>query len=90
MNKSKTVIYFDRSGNVAKIKSNAGATRNNKAAFYLHCNDVEPTFGMKLRRFFRRLRSELRFRADITVSQVVGSELAAEVPYIGLEEYAGD
>lgn len=53
MRKAKTTIYFGRDGEVDRIVSSAGPTRNNKAAFFLHCNDVQPTFGMKLRRFFR-------------------------------------
>ena len=69
MKKSKTVIYFDRSGNVVKITSSAGRTRNNKAAFYLHCNDVQPTFGVKLRRFMRRLFNFIRYQADLIIRE---------------------
>lgn len=69
MKKSKTTIYFDRSGNVAKIKSGAGRTRNNKAAYYLHRNAVEPTFGVKLRRFSRRLFNFIRYQADLIIRE---------------------
>ena len=73
MRKAKTTIYFGRDGEVDRIVSSAGPTRNNKAAFLLHCNDVQPTFGMKLRRFL--------LRARLTVLHY-----AAAMPYIGLLE----
>lgn len=69
MKKSKTVIYFDRSGNVVKITSSAGRTRNNRAAFHLHCNDVQPTFGVKLRRFSRRLFNFIRYQANLIIRE---------------------
>lgn len=47
---------------------------------------TEPTFGMKLRRFFRRLMNEFRRIADEACDYIVGSPAAAEMPYIGLEE----
>ncbi len=69
MKRAKTTIKFDRNGNVVKITSNAGFTRNNKAAFYLHCNDVQPTFGVKLRRFMRRLFNFIRYQADLIIRE---------------------
>lgn len=69
MKRAKTTIKFDRNGNVVKITSSAGFTRNNKAAFYLHCNDVQPTFGVKLRRFFRRMFNFIRYQADLIIQE---------------------
>ena len=82
--RAKTTIRFDRNGNVAKITSNAGFTRNNKAAFHLHCNDVQPTFGVKLRRFFRRLRLTIRHYAE--AAHYNRHHPAALMPYIGMED----
>lgn len=49
--------------------------------------EMQPTFTMKLRRFFRRLRTELSYRIDELCSYIVGSQKAAELPYIGIEEH---
>lgn len=84
MKKSKTTIYFDRGGNVRKITSNAGPTRHNKAAYYLHRNDVQPTFGMKLRRFIRRVRLTVRHHAEYAAYN--RTHPAASMPYIGMLE----
>lgn len=82
--RAKTVIKYDKNGNVKKIVSSAGQTRHNKAAFELHCNNTEPTFGMKLRRFMRRVRLTALHYAD-NVSYNCHHPAAA-MPYIGIEE----
>ena len=87
MRKAKTTIYFGRDGEVDRIVSNAGPTRNNKAAFLLHCNDVQPTFGMKLRRFLLRARLTVLHYADKASFEKHHS--AAAMPYIGLESGVG-
>lgn len=88
MRKAKTTIYFGRDGEIDQIVSNAGPTRNNKAAFFLHCNDVQPTFGMKLRRFLLRARLTLLHYADKANFEKHHS--AAAMPYIGLESGVGN
>ena len=77
MRKSKTIIFFDRNGNVAKIKSSAGATRNNRAAFYLHRNAAEPTFGMKACRFIKSAMKNIRkfFRCAYAVVKLQAAEI---------------
>ena len=43
------------------------------------------TFGKKLRRFIRRVSSEIQYHAETTaVNHIVGSEQAAKSPYIGM------
>lgn len=84
MRKAKTTIYFGKDGEVDRIVSSAGPTRNNKAAFLLHCNDVQPTFGMKLRRFLLRARLTILHYADKASFEKHHS--AAAMPYIGLLE----
>lgn len=51
----KVVIDYDRHGNVRKISGDVGQTRMNRAAYTLWRGEIEPSFGYKLRRFFRRL-----------------------------------
>jgi len=42
-------------------------------------------FGAKLRRFIRRVSSEIQYHAETTaVNHIVGSEQAASLPYINL------
>lgn len=43
---------------------------------------TESTFGMKLRRFFRRLMNKLSRIADEACDYIVGSPAAVEMPYI--------
>lgn len=76
---SKTTVFFDRDGKVIDIISNAGRTRNNRAAYYLHCNMTNPPLRQKLRR-----RWEYRF--DNIIGRIVGSENAADEPFIGFEK----
>lgn len=94
MRKAKTTIYFGRDGEVDRIVSSAGPTRNNKAAFLLHCNDVQPTFGMKaqaivktaaknVRRFFRCAYIAVKLQAaEIERAQAArkGAEICPALP----------
>lgn len=76
-------IKYDRAGAVKKIKGNIGRTRANRAALELWKGNIEPTFGYKLRRFIKRIATEISARAAIFCDE--GSVKA--VPYIGLEEH---
>lgn len=81
----------DRTGEVKKAKANVGEndgrTRMNRAALKLWRGEVEPTFGYKLRRFFKRLFTNISARAAYAAAyHTVGSQQACEVPYICLEE----
>jgi hypothetical protein len=79
-------IKFDRkTGKVKKITGNIGQTRANLAAFQLWRGNIEPTRWYKLRRFFKRLSTEISARAILATEY--HSERFDEVPYIGLEEH---
>lgn len=80
---AKTVIYYSKSGEVKKIKSNAGRTRHNKAAFELRRNNVEPPTRYKLIRFIRRIVWTLK---HYYIKRRYYSEQAAIIPPIGLFE----
>lgn len=73
-------IKYDRTGAVKKIKGNIGQTRANRAARELWQGNVEPTFGYKLRRFIKRLATEISARAAIFCDE----DSVKAVPYIGL------
>ena len=82
----KATVKFDKYGNVKSIKGNIGRTRMNRAALELWKGNVEPTTGYKLRRFFKRMFSELSTRAE-AASRYHAAPHAAAMPYIGLEEH---
>ena len=77
-------IKYDRkTGKVKKITGNIGQTRANRAAYQLWRGNVEPTRWYKLRRFFKRLSTEISAR--IALAADYHSERFDE--YIGLEEH---
>ena len=77
-------IKFDRkTGKVKKIIGNIGQTRANRAAYQLWRGNVEPTRWYKLRRFFKRLSTEISARAILAADY--HNERFDE--YIGLEEH---
>ena len=80
MRKAKTTIYFGRDGEVDRIVSNAGPTRNNKAAFFLHCNDVQPTFGMKAQAIVKTAAKNVRrfFRCAYIAVKLQAAEIERE------------
>jgi hypothetical protein len=59
---AKTVIIYSKNGEVKKIKSNAGETRHNKAAYELHRNNVDIFTRYKFARFFRRMRHKIKMQ----------------------------
>ena len=77
-------IKYGRNGAVKSIKGNIGRTRMNRAALELWRGNVEPTTGYKLRRFFKRMFSELSNRAEMA-SHYHAAPTAATVPVIRLE-----
>ena len=80
----KATVKFDKYGNVKSIKGNIGRTRMNRAALELWRGNVEPTSGYKLRRFFKRMFSELSNRAEMA-SRYHAAPHAATAPIIRLE-----
>ena len=80
----KATVKFDKYGNVKSIKGNIGQTRMNLAALELWRGNVEPTTGYKLRRFFKRMFSELSNRAEMA-SRYHAAPHAATAPIIRLE-----
>ena len=80
----KATVKFDKYGNVKSIKGNIGRTRMNRAALELWKGNVEPTTVYKLRRFFKRMFSELSNRAEMA-SRYHAAPHAATVPVIRLE-----
>lgn len=80
----KATVKFDKYGNVKSIKGNIGRTRMNRAALELWRGNVEPTSGYKLRRFFKRMFSELSNRAEMA-SRYHAAPHAATAPVIRLE-----
>ena len=80
----KATVKFDKYGNVKSIKGNIGRTRMNRAALELWKGNVEPTTGYKLRRFFKRMFSELSNRAEMA-SRYHAAPTAATAPVIRLE-----
>ena len=80
--RSSTKIYYDAQGRVIDIVSSAGTTRHNRAAYYLHRDMVNRPLRHKLRRRWE-------YTLDNAVGHIVGSEKAATMPYIGLEEQHG-
>ena len=80
----KATVKFDKYGNVKSIKGNIGRTRMNRAAFELWKGNIEPTTGYKLRRFFKRMFSELSNRAEMA-SRYHAAPHAATAPVIRLE-----
>jgi len=70
-------IRFNRNGEVKKIVGNVGRTRMNLAAYHLHRGDIQPTFGAKLVRFFRRLNRFIKLKPNtpaITSSEHIGRQ----------------
>ena len=62
-------------------------SRNGTAAAALWQGDIEPTFGYKLRRFFRRAALTFNAKMDEAAAIAYGADVpAAEVPFIGLLE----
>lgn len=82
--RAKTTIINNKDGSIKKIVSNVGQTHHNRAAFYLHYGFFRPTFGIKLRRFVRRLRLTIRHYAE--EAQYNRHHPAALMPYIGMED----
>ena len=81
-------IKFDRkTGAVKSVKGNIGQTRANLAALQLWRGNVEPTRWYKLRRFIRRLSTEISARAALAAE--FQDEYFDDVTYIGLEEHSG-
>lgn len=80
-------IKFNSRGEVKKVVGNVGRTRMNLAAYHLHCGNIQPTFGAKLARFFRRLNHFIKMKAVHASDYITGMPQAAELPYIGLEEH---
>lgn len=80
----KATVKFDKYGNVKSIKGNIGRTRMNRAALELWKGNVEPSTGYKLRRFFKRMFSELSSRAEMA-SRYHAAPHAATAPVIRLE-----
>ena len=80
----KATVKFDKYGNVKSIKGNIGRTRMNRAALELWKGNVEPTTPYKLRRFFKRMFSELSNRAEMA-SRYHAAPHAATAPVIRLE-----
>ena len=80
----KATVKFDKYGNVKSIKGNIGQTRMNLAALELWKGNVEPTTGYKLRRFIKRMFSELSNRAEMA-SRYHAAPHAATAPVIRLE-----
>ena len=79
-------IKYDRkTGKVKKITGNIGQTRANRAAYQLWRGNIEPTRWYKLRRFFKRLSTEISARAILAAEY--HNERFDKVPYIGLEEH---
>ena len=80
-------IKYGRNGAVKSIKGNIGRTRMNRAALELWKGNVEPTTGYKLRRFIKRLFTEMSARAEaVCAYHIVGSPQACEISFIGIEE----
>lgn len=82
--RAKTEIIYNRDGSVKKIVSNVGQTHHNRAAYELHCNNTRPTFGLKLRRFFRRWFDDIQHQAE--VKKYNRHHPAALMPFIGVED----
>lgn len=82
--RAKTKITYNRDGSVKKIVSNVGQTHHNRAAYELHCNSTRPTFGLKLRRFLKRLRLTAVHYAD--KARYNKHHPAALMPFIGVED----
>ncbi len=83
----KIIINIDdRTGLVKKVKTDVGRTRMNRAALELWKGNVQHTTSYKVRRFFKRLFTELSTRAEMA-SRFCDKESVAAVPYIGLEEH---
>ena len=80
----KATVKFDKYGNVKSIKGDIGQTRMNLAALELWKGNVEPTTGYKLRRFIKRMFSELSNRAEMA-SRYHAAPHAATAPVIRLE-----
>ena len=80
-------IKFNSNGEVKKVVGNVGRTRMNLAAYHLHRGDIQPTFGAKLVRFFRRLNRFIKIKAEHASDYIIGTPQAAALPYIGIEEH---
>lgn len=86
--KSETIkVKIDRNGNVRRVIGDVGQTRMNKAAAALWQGNIEPTFGYKLRRFFRRAANTFNAKMDEAAQIALGTDVpACEIEYIGLLE----
>lgn len=80
----KVKIIYTKNGEVKKVVGNVGRTRMSKAALVLWRGEIEPTTGYKLRRFFKRMFSELSNRAEMA-SRYHAAPHAATAPVIRLE-----
>lgn len=81
--RAKTKITYNRDGSVKKIVSNVGQTHHNRAAYELHCNNVKPTFSIRLRWFFKNLHKAIN---DCAEAHLNDTPPAAAMPYIGIED----
>lgn len=87
MKRATIKVKIDRNGNVRRVVGNVGQTRMNKAAAALWHGDIEPTFGYKLRRFFRRAANTFNAKMDEAAAIAFGTDVpASEIEYIGLLE----
>lgn len=82
--RAKTKITYNRDGSVKKIVSNVGQTHHNRAAYELHRNNVQPTFWLKLRRFFRRWFDDIQHQVEVKKHN--RRMVAALMPFIGIED----
>ena len=83
----KIIINIDdHTGLVKKVKTDVGRTRMNRAALELWKGNVQHTTWYKLRRFFKRLATEISARAELA-ARFCDKESVVAVPYIGLEEH---
>lgn len=70
---------------IKKIIGNIGHTAQSCAGSMLLRHEIQPTFGYKMRRFVKRLCSEISYHADVLYGSVLRDESATAIPYIGIE-----
>ena len=83
--RAKTKITYNRDGSVKKIVSNVGQTHHNRAAYELHRNNVQPTFGIRLRWFCHNVAKKIRTKRN-KWKPLTGKQEAAAIKYIGIVE----
>ena len=81
-------IKITRKNGHYRVKGNGDRYLWLLAGGAINRGEMEPTFGYKLRRFFRRLTktASAQIGKTITVAAIPGMASAADVPYIGLED----